>query len=78
MKGRRRGREKKKKLDLSDSSISKQKSPEKKQEKDEENRKGEGIAGGGLRRLPNLIGLGGDSKRLWVSWRHAVLAVSEL
>lgn len=49
-----------------------------KKEKDEENRKRAGTPGGGPRRLPNLIGLGGDSKRLWVSWRHAVLAVSEL
>lgn len=34
--------------------------------------------GGLLRRLPNLIGPGGDSKRLRVSWRQAVLAVGEL
>lgn len=33
---------------------------------------------GGLRRLPNLIGPGGDSKRLQVSWRQAALAEGEL
>lgn len=38
----------------------------------------EGGGGGGQRRPPNLIGPGGDSKRLRVSWRQAVLAVGEL
>lgn len=39
---------------------------------------GWGRWGGLLRSLPNLIGPGGDSKRLRVSWRQAVLAAGEL
>lgn len=62
---------------LTDSSIVTQRSLEREKEKEREGngeREREGRAG----RLPNLIGPGGDSKRLWVSWRHAALAVGEL